>query len=106
MPLFLRSLYVEVTVNQFHLELDFKVVDSFGEKQILLKFDFNLGVKFFQSFLDFPSFFLFHLNNVCFIEIRSRHSNNTLLSLLQIFMKQTLFIQGIDDLVEGTPTYI
>ena len=54
MPLFLRSLYVEVTVNQFHLELDFKVEDFIGEKtfvddtgfnrkQILLEFVFNLG---------------------------------------------------------------
>ena len=29
-------------------------------------------------------------NNVCFIKIRSKHSSNTLLSLLRIFMKQTL----------------
>ena len=28
--------------------------------------------------------------NVCFIKIRSKHSSNTLLSLLRIFMKQTL----------------
>ena len=28
--------------------------------------------------------------NVCFIKIRSKHNSNTLLSLLQIFMKQTL----------------
>ena len=28
--------------------------------------------------------------NVCFTKIRSEHSNNTLLSLLRIFMKQTL----------------
>ena len=55
MPLFLRSLYVEVTVNQFHLELDFKVVDciggktfvddtGFNRKQILLEFIFDLGL--------------------------------------------------------------
>ena len=30
------------------------------------------------------------LFNVCFIKIRSKHNNNTLLSLLWIFMKQTL----------------
>ena len=29
-------------------------------------------------------------NNVCFIKIRSKNSSNTLVSLLQIFMKQTL----------------
>ena len=55
MPLFLRSLYIEVTVNQFHLELDFKVVDfiggktfvddtGFNRKQILLEFIFDLGL--------------------------------------------------------------
>ena len=32
------------------------------------------------------------LNNVCFIKIPSKHSNNTLLSLLRIFMKQTLWL--------------
>ena len=53
MPLFLRSLYVEVTVNQFSLELDFKVEDFIGEttfvddtgfnrKQNLLELVFNL----------------------------------------------------------------
>ena len=31
-----------------------------------------------------------NLYNLCFIKIRSKHSNNTLLSLLQFFMKQTL----------------
>ena len=30
------------------------------------------------------------LFTVCFIKIRSKHSNNKLLSVLQIFMKQTL----------------
>jgi hypothetical protein len=30
------------------------------------------------------------LVNVCFIKIRSKHSSNTLLSLLRMFMKQTL----------------
>ena len=29
--------------------------------------------------------------NVCFIKNRSKHNSNTLLSLLRIFMKQTLF---------------
>ena len=29
-------------------------------------------------------------NNVCYIKIHSKHSNNTLLSLLRSFMKQTL----------------
>ena len=29
--------------------------------------------------------------NICFIKIRSKHNSNTLLSLLRIFMKQTLF---------------
>ena len=29
-------------------------------------------------------------SNVCFIKFRSKHSSNTLVSLLQIFMKQTL----------------
>ena len=33
---------------------------------------------------------LHNVTNVCFIKIRSKHSNNTLLSLLRIFMKQTL----------------
>ena len=33
--------------------------------------------------------------NVCFTKIRSEHSNNTLLSLLRIFMKQTLFIDSL-----------
>ena len=28
--------------------------------------------------------------NVCFIKIRSKHNDNTLLSLLRIFMKQAL----------------
>ena len=30
------------------------------------------------------------LNNVCFIKIHSKHSSNTLVSLLRIFMKHTL----------------
>ena len=33
---------------------------------------------------------LVKLGNVCFIKVRSKHSSNTLMSLLQIFMKQTL----------------
>ena len=42
-----------------------------------------------MSDLHFP---IFHkkLNNVCLIKIRSKHSSNTLLSLLRIFMRQTL----------------
>ena len=31
-----------------------------------------------------------HEGNVCFIKIRSKYSSNTLVSLLRIFMKQTL----------------
>ena len=34
-------------------------------------------------------------SNVCFIKIRSKYSSNTLLSLLPIFMKQTLQ-RGVD----------
>ena len=33
--------------------------------------------------------------NVCFIKNRSKHNSNTLLSLLPIFMKQTLTMQFI-----------
>ena len=33
--------------------------------------------------------------NVCFIKIRSKHSSNTLLSVLQIFKKQTLLLYVI-----------
>ena len=34
-------------------------------------------------------------SNICFMKIRSKHSNNTLLSLLRIFMKQMLSLGNI-----------
>jgi hypothetical protein len=38
--------------------------------------------------------------NICFIKIRSKHSNDTLLSLLRIFMKQMLrdYMEKITDM--------
>ena len=44
----------------------------------------------FLQFLQFLVCIDYSQNNVCFIKIRSKHSSNTLLSLLRIFMKQTL----------------
>ena len=41
MPLFLRSLYPEVTVNQFRLDLDIKVEDFNGEKTFVDNTGFN-----------------------------------------------------------------
>ena len=50
----------------------------------------------FTTFLWFSShscgkYLPFFLINVCFIKIRTKHSGNSLLSLVRFFMKQTLF---------------
>ena len=42
--------------------------------------------------------------NVCFIKIRSKHSSNTLVSLLWIFMKQTLIQFVLPDLLSDLHT--
>ena len=56
-----------------------------GRHTYVSKFKNNLTL--FSTFLlkqvDLPP-------NVCFIKIRNKHSSNTLMSLLRIFMKQTL----------------
>ena len=45
----------------------------------------------FLRFIEIQTgFFTKKKSNVCFIKIRSKHSSNTLVSLLRIFMKQTL----------------
>ena len=40
------------------------------------------------------------LGNVCFIKIRTKYSSNTLLSLVRIFMKQTLHVIKTPRLLE------
>ena len=52
------------------------------------KYFYNIIETLFPSTMPLDIFTIYC--NVCFIKIRSKHSNNTQLSLLQIFMKQTL----------------
>ena len=72
----------------FFLNLDIVAHSNSGRKFhfFTLKTEFLLyeGIRYLKSYLTL------YIPNLCFIKIRSKHSSNTLLCLLRIFMKQTL----------------